>query len=76
VPNAFWNAATAGEPNNDEYWVESSMPAASGSPYAHAFSMSRDAGATWIYCDRNAGGSSDGYADGYQIANAGSLLVR
>lgn len=76
VPNAFWNAATAGEPNNDEYWVESSMPAASGSPYAHAFSMSRDAGATWIYCDRNAGGTSDGYADGYQTANAGSLLVR
>jgi hypothetical protein len=76
VPNAFWNAATAGETNNDEYWVESSMPAADGSPYAHAFSMSRDAGATWIYCDRNAGGSSDGYADGYQIANAGSLLVR
>ena len=76
VPNAFWNAALAGETNNDEYWVESTLPAAAGSPYDHAFSVSRDAGLTWIYCDRNLGGAADGYADGYQTANAGSLICR
>ena len=75
VPNAYWSASAAGEPNNDEYWVNTALPPTAGT-FDHAYSISRDGGATWIYCDRNLGGAADGYADGYQAANAGSLVAQ
>ncbi|MCA9548199.1 MAG: lamin tail domain-containing protein, partial [Myxococcales bacterium] len=70
--NAGWNAADAGEPGNDEYQVTVAAPAMG--VYDHAFRFSADGGLTWTYCDRAVEGS-DGAADGYQVANAGSLTV-
>ena len=73
VANPDWSATGAGEPGNDEYQAQITLPAAG--IYAHAFRFSVDAGATWTYCDRNAGAGSDGSQDGYQIANGGVLIA-
>jgi hypothetical protein len=74
VPNPAWSAAAAGEPNNDEYMVTLTAPAAPGS-YDYAFRASADGGSSWIYCDVNAGFGRDGSEDGYQPDNAGALTV-
>lgn len=72
-------AANAGydgsEANNDEYRATLVAPNANGN-YDFAFRASGDGGATWTYCDRNAGAGSDGAEDGYQPANAGKLTVQ
>ncbi|MGK0358471.1 MAG: hypothetical protein ACI9U2_000760 [Bradymonadia bacterium] len=59
------------EPDNDEYQANTVVPPPG--MYAFALRFSRDAGATWLYCDRDAGPGSDGAEDGYQIDNAGLL---
>ncbi|GMV38872.1 MAG: hypothetical protein AMXMBFR64_05880 [Myxococcales bacterium] len=71
--NPSWSASEAGEPGNDEYQATFAAPAAG--TYDHAFRFSLDGGTSWTYCDRAAGPGSDGSEDGYQIANAGSLLT-
>ncbi len=70
VPNAGWNGGAVGEPNNDEYQASLVVPAASGSPYDFAYRFSGDGGNTWVYCDGDNAGSSNGYA----IADAGQLV--
>ncbi|MDH5493319.1 MAG: IPT/TIG domain-containing protein, partial [Myxococcales bacterium] len=66
--NAGYDGAASGEPNNDEYWAELGAPEGI---WDYAYRFSGDGGATWLYCDGLAPGSSDGY----QPANAGSLDV-
>ncbi len=68
APNPGWNGASAGEPNNDEYWLDFTVPAPG--TYDHAFRFSADGGSTWVYCDGDASGSSNGYSS----ANAGNLV--
>jgi hypothetical protein len=74
--NPNWSAQTAGEPGNDEYMVILPLPATG--TYDFAFRFSNDYGQTWLYCDLDArsSGGGDGSADGYQVANAGSLTVQ
>ncbi|MEZ4463274.1 MAG: lamin tail domain-containing protein [bacterium] len=69
-PNAGYNGINAGEPNNDEYVVAFRLPAAGGR-YDYAWRFSADGGRTWRYADGQDAGSSDGY----QLENAGDLLV-
>lgn len=45
------------------------VPVSSGSPYDYAYRFSGDGGTTWVYCDGDAAGSSNGYA----LANAGQM---
>ncbi|MCA9543297.1 MAG: lamin tail domain-containing protein, partial [Myxococcales bacterium] len=59
APNADYDGAAAGEPNNDEYTTSVNAPAAG--LYDHAFRFSADGGRTWTYCDGGDAGSSDGY---------------
>lgn len=73
APNPSWDDVTWSEPNNDEYMATLTGPAPG--EYALAYRFSADAGKTWAYCDRNAGEGSDGAADGYQVANAGTLTT-
>ena len=73
VANPTWSGTAAGEADNDEYQATFAAPATG--TYDHAYRFSLDAGFTWLYCDRNAGLGSDGTQDGYQIANAGSLVT-
>jgi len=63
------------EPNNDEYQATFAAPAAGTYDLAYRFSL--DGGTTWLYCDRKVGTeeATDGSADGYQPANAGSLTT-
>jgi hypothetical protein len=65
--------AGSGEANNDEYFATLTIP--TGSTFDFAFRFSGDSGATWTYCDLNAGPGSDGAEDGYQPGNAGELTV-
>ncbi|MCB9601659.1 MAG: hypothetical protein H6720_15150 [Sandaracinus sp.] len=64
-PNPGWAGA---EPNNDEYQAELTAPAGT---YDYAYRFSGDGGATWVYCDSDAAGSTNGY----DVANAGVLTV-
>ena len=73
VANQGWNGADEGEPDNDEYQSEMALLGPGDWDFAYRFSL--DGGATWLYCDRNAGEGSDGSQDGYQTANAGKLAV-
>src|SRR5690606_30543229 len=66
MPNPGWDGS---EPNNDEYQATLVAPAAGTHDYAYRFSG--DGGATWVYCDGGAAGSSDGY----DAANAGDLVT-
>ena len=69
VPNPGWNAATAGQPNNDEYQAGLRSPAEAGT-FSYAYRFSGDGGDTWVYCDRGAGSSN-----GFQTADMGVLTV-
>ncbi len=69
-PNFGYDGNAAGEPNNDEYGAQVSAPQDEGD-YDIAYRFSIDGGITWLYCDGEAAGSSDGY----QAANAGALSV-
>ena len=71
--NAGWNDAAAGEPGNDEYVATVSAPAPG--TYDTAYRFSYDGGATWTYCDGPAGAGHDGSEDGYQPADAGTLVT-
>lgn len=71
--NPAWSGSSAGEPNNDEYMATLSV--AQAGTYDFAVRFSGDGGKTWLLGDRNAGPGSDGSEDGYQVGNAGSLLV-
>ena len=71
VPNAGWDANLGGEPNNDEWQAEVAVP--DPGIYAFAGRFSRDGGASWTLCDRNAGAGQDGAENGYQPENAGVL---
>ena len=73
APTPAWDGAVEGEPNNDEYVASFAAPATG--TYDHAFRFSLDGGLTWLVCDRDAGAGSDGSEDGYQAANAGSLVT-
>ena len=67
-PNLEYDDTGAfGEDNNDEYLA--SFPAPPAGTYDHAYRFSRDGGVTWLYCDGQDAGSSDGY----QTQNAGNL---
>jgi hypothetical protein len=69
APNAGYGPASPGyEMNNDEYQADLAAPGPAGS-YDYAYRFSGDGGATWLYCDGQPAGSSDGY----QTANAGQL---
>lgn len=67
VPNPGWSGAAAGEPNNDEYQGDLTVPAPGAYDYAYRFT--NDNGASYLYCDALDAGSSDGY----QVANAGQM---
>jgi hypothetical protein len=69
VPNPGWNAATAGQPNNDEYQAGLRSPVAPGT-FSYAYRFSGDGGDTWVYCDRGAGSSN-----GFQTTDMGVLTV-
>ena len=75
--NATWNdgydGTVWGEANNDEWMASLTVPAAGNHDYAYRFSGDR--GATWLYCDLNAGPGADGSENGYQVINAGEMLV-
>ncbi|MCA9560731.1 MAG: lamin tail domain-containing protein, partial [Myxococcales bacterium] len=66
MPNPGWDGDARGEPNNDEYLGDLSVPGIG--TYDFAYRFSRDGGQTWLYCDRG-----DGSTDGYQPAAAGQL---
>jgi hypothetical protein len=68
-PNLGWNAATAGQPNNDEYQAGLRSPAEEGT-FSYAYRFSGDGGDTWVYCDGGAGSSN-----GFQTADMGVLNV-
>ncbi|MCX7807053.1 MAG: hypothetical protein N2515_00470 [Deltaproteobacteria bacterium] len=57
------------EPNNDEY--QATLTAEMVGIYNYAYRFSGDGGRTYLYCDGQDAGSSDGY----QPANAGRLTV-
>jgi hypothetical protein len=67
VPNPGWNGNDDGEPNNDEYQTELTVPPPG--EYDFAYRFTNDNGASYLYCDALDPGSSDGY----QIANAGQM---
>ena len=73
VANDGWDANVAEEPNNDEYQAEISIDALG--TFDTAFRFSYDGGVTWTLCDRDMGEGADGSEDGYQIENAGALVV-
>jgi hypothetical protein len=74
-PNPAWDGEAVGEPNNDEYMAALVTPSSSGT-YDYAYRFSGDAGATWLYGDKNTGvPGEDGSQNGYQPANAGKLTV-
>jgi hypothetical protein len=76
LPNPGWDGGVAGEPNNDEYMATLITPAAGGE-YDYAYRFSGDAGATWLYGDKDTGmPGEDGSENGYQSANAGQMTVR
>ncbi len=64
--NPEWDGAARGEPDNDEYVAELTVPAPGD--YDYAWRVSLDRGETWTYCDLGAGSE-----DGYQPRNAGQL---
>lgn len=69
MPNAGYGPASPGyEMNNDEYQANLAAPGPPGS-FDYAYRFSGDGGTTWVYCDGQPAGSSDGY----QTANAGAL---
>jgi hypothetical protein len=75
-PNPAWNGGAVGEPNNDEYMATLVTPASAGT-YDYACRFSGDAGATWLYGDKDTGiPGEDGSQNGYQTANAGKMTVR
>jgi hypothetical protein len=67
------DTATGVEADNDEYVA--TLTGLTAGTYDFAYRFSGDGGATWVYCDREAGAGSDGSEDGYQVANAGMLTV-
>lgn len=67
VPNPEWNGSDAGEPDNDEYQTNLTVP--SPGEYDFAYRFTNDNGASYLYCDALPEGSSDGY----QIENAGQM---
>jgi len=71
--NPAWDAAAAGEPDNDEY--QAALTVALPGTYDTAARFSYDGGTTWVLCDRDAGDAKDGSEDGYAPENAGSLVA-
>jgi hypothetical protein len=60
APNPGYDENDAlGEPNNDEYWLELTVPPPG--TYAFAFRFSGDAGQTFEHCDGDEPGSTNGY---------------
>jgi hypothetical protein len=66
TPNLGWDDAV--ENNNDEYQAELSAPVGT---HDYAYRFSGDGGATWVYCDSDGPGNTNGY----DVANAGVLTV-
>lgn len=58
VPNEGYDGASFGEPNNDEY--QAAVPFPDEGVYRTAARVSGDGGATWLYCDGQDAGSSNG----------------
>lgn len=68
TPNPGYDDQDAlGEPNNDEYWAELTVPAPG--VYAFAYRFSGDAGQTFVHCD----GDDPGNTNGYDPAEAGVM---
>ena len=66
TPN--WNGAERGEPNNDEYVAQLTLPTTGEYDMAVRFSV--DGGQNWLYCD-----TGDGSTDGYSTADAARLTT-
>ena len=69
IPNEAYDGLTFGEPNNDEYVGEIVFDEAA--VLRVSTRVSGDGGATWLYCDGQDAGSSDGI----QIENLGVVTV-
>jgi hypothetical protein len=75
-PNPAWDGGAAGEPDNDEYMATMVTPLTGGS-HDFCYRFSGDAGATWLYGDKNTGlAGEDGSENGYQSANAGKMTIQ
>jgi hypothetical protein len=67
-PNpGYDDQAAFGEENNDEYWLDLTVPAPG--VYAFAFRFSGDLGQTFVHCD----GDDEGNTNGYDPAQAGRM---
>ncbi len=79
VSTSGWNfVAGSGTPayaatGRDSYDATLTIPTYSANGADVAARISRDAGASWTYCDRNVGAGADGSENGYQPANAGAI---
>jgi hypothetical protein len=71
TPNAAWDDRT--EPGNDEYigFIELPPPATYALAWRFAYGDEE-----WLYCDRGVGPGADGAENGYQPANAGTVVSR
>ena len=73
APTPSWSGVAESEPDNDEYTAALTLTVEDF--YDLAFRFSSDGGATWVYCDKDAGDGADGSEDGYQIVNGGKLMI-
>ncbi|MBM4395690.1 MAG: lamin tail domain-containing protein [Deltaproteobacteria bacterium] len=73
APDPGWDAVASGDKARDRYLV--SAPMDQPQSFSAAFRVSIDGGATWTYCDRDAGPGADGSGDGYSTANAALVVV-
>ncbi|MCB9738488.1 MAG: lamin tail domain-containing protein [Deltaproteobacteria bacterium] len=72
--NTSWDAKAANEPNNDEYQVENAPTQAPGT-WATAFRFFLRGSTKAVYCDKANGPGKDGAEDGYQVDQAGKLVI-
>ena len=75
VASVGYGTTITTEAGFDEYRATLTLPATVGN-YDFAVRFTGDNGATWTYCDKSAGAGADGSENGYQVANAGSLISR
>ena len=64
VANASYGPSSPGyEANNDEYQATFAIAGAPGTTMSYGYRLSNDGGATWLYGDTGAAGSSDGFTN-------------
>jgi hypothetical protein len=72
---ADWDDTMTSDAGWDSYTAALTLDTQAPGDWDFAFRASGDGGATWTYCDRNAGDGSDGSEDGYDPTDAGALTV-